>query len=137
MAANLLAFIQFDDNTPDDRTPFTNEPNLWSLEWDYGLWGCKDYAFIGAISGVRSKDGKPPLIPLRGCPVSFRPPRRELQDEPFVGFLTHSEVVRCLQYHSIPSEALHPSVQNLMAVLVLLSKSYGDERVRLVFSIVE
>lgn len=137
MAANILAFIQFDDNTPRDEPAFTNDPSLWSLEWDYGLWGCKDYDFIGAISGVRNQSGKEPLIPLRGCPPGNAPVLKKLEDEPFVGFLSYSEILRCLEHHNLHIDRLHRSIQNVLAVLALLSNRYGDERVRLVFEIQE
>lgn len=68
MADNLIAFIQIDDNTPADQPAFSNEASTWNLEADYGLWGCKDYDFIGAISGVRSRSGGAPLIEPRGLP---------------------------------------------------------------------
>jgi hypothetical protein len=135
MAANILALIQFDDNTSESEPPFKNEASLWNLESDYGLWGCKDYGFIGAISGVRNQSGKEPLIPLRGWPGSGQPAFRELQDEPFVGFLSYSEIILCLKHHDLSVDGVHRSIQNVLDVLHILSRRYGDERVRLVFAI--
>ena len=136
MAANIIAFIQFDDNGPvEGQAPFTNEPSLWSLEWDYGLWGCKDYDFIGAISGIRNASGKAPLIALRGCPSGNSDVLMKLQDEPFVGYLSYSEIIRCLEHHDLSVDRLHRSIQMVLAVLSMLSQKYGDERVRLVFEI--
>ena len=102
MAANILAFIQFDDNTPKGEPPFTNEPNVWSLEYDYTLWGCKDYRFIAAKSGLRNETARKPLIPLRGLARAGSPLFQKLVDEPFVGFLTYSEIIRCLEHHESP-----------------------------------
>lgn len=133
MATNIIAFIQFDDNSPRGEAPFTNAPSLWSLEWDIGLWGCKDYNFMGAVSGVRNQRNKEPLIPLRGCPPGNERQFENLKDEPFVGFLSHEEVLRCLGHHDLSVDKLHPSVQNVLKVLALLSDRYGDDRVRLVF----
>jgi hypothetical protein len=136
MAANILAFIQFDDNSPVDAPPFTNDASWWNLKDDYGLWGCKDYDFIAAISGLRNKKGLPPLIPLRGCPA--KPPHalKEYDDEP-IGFLTRSEILRCLAHCNLPVERLNTSIQIVLAVLQILANKYGDDRVRLVFAIIE
>jgi hypothetical protein len=135
MGANIYAFIQFDDNTPQGETPFTNEPSLWNLEGDLGLWGCKDYDFIGAISGVRNQSGKNPLISLRGYPPGNSTALKDLGGEPFVGFLSYSEILKCLEYHSVLIDQLHRSVQNVLCALSMLSERYGDDRVRLVFRI--
>jgi hypothetical protein len=135
MGANIYAFIQFDDNTPQGGIPFTNEPSLWNLEWDLGLWGCKDYDFIGAISGIRNQSDKSPLIPLRGCPTGSSTTLKDLHGEPFVRFLSYSEILRCLEHHNILLDHLHRSVQNVLCALSMLSERYGDDRVRLVFRI--
>ena len=90
MAASILAFIQIDDNTPHGEPPFSCDASVWSLEWDIGLYGCKDYRFIAAISGIRSETGKLPMFALRGAPASNVPIIKELEDEPLVGWLTHS-----------------------------------------------
>lgn len=135
MGANIYALIQFDDNTPHGGTPFTNEPSLWNLESDLGFWGCKDYGFIAAISGLRIQPGQKPLIPLRGCPAGNLTALKDFRDEPFVGFLSYSEILQCLEYHNVLLNRLHRSVQNVLCALSMLSERYGDDRVRLVFKI--
>jgi hypothetical protein len=135
MAANLLAFIQFDDNTPRGEPPFSCEPSVWSLEWDLGLYGCKDYRFIAAISGVRNESEKAPLFPLRGPPSSSVPSIKELKDEPLVGWLTYPEILASLDHLDVSVNELHSSVLNVLGALKLLKDKYGDERVRLLFAI--
>lgn len=135
MAANILAFIQFDDNTPRDEPPFSCEASAWSLEWDLRFYGCKDYRFIAAISGIRNESGKTPLIPLRGAPPSAVPGIKELKDEPLVGWLTHCEILACLNHLDVPIKDLHSSVVTVLGAMQILKERYGDERVRLVFSI--
>ncbi len=135
MAANILAFIQFDDNTPPEEPPFSCDPSVWSLEWDIGLYGCKDYRFIAAISGIRNESGKSPLFPLRGPPASNVPSIKELKNEPLVGWLTYSEILASLEHFGLSVSEVHPSVSNVLATMKLLKDKYGDERVRLVFCI--
>ena len=135
MAANILAFIQFDDNSPLGDPPFSCEGSVWSMEWDLGLWGCKDYHFIAAISGVRNEGEVAPLIPLRGAPKSAAPGILSLKDEPFVGWLTHSEILSCLNHFKIIVSALDQSVLNVLTAMKFLKDRYGDERVRFVFAI--
>ena len=135
MAASILAFIQFDDNTPTGNPPFSCEASTWSLEWDLGLYGCKDYRFIAAISGVRNESGNPSLIPLRGAPTSSVRGIQELKGEPLVGWLTHSEILASLAHHAVPLKELHTSVLNVLATLESLKGKYGDDRVRLVFCV--
>ena len=135
MAANFLGFIQFDDNTPPDETPFSCEASVWSMEWDIGLYGCKDYGFIAAISGVRKENKKAPLIPLRGAPNSAAPGIKELQGEPLTGWLNYSEIVSCLEHFGVSANELAPSVLNVLGAMKLLKDRYGDNRVRLVFAI--
>jgi hypothetical protein len=135
MAANILAFIQFDDNTPRSQAPFSCDPRVWSLEWDLGLNGCKDYPFIAAISGVRNETGKSPLFPLRGAPCSRVARISELKGEPLTGWLTHSEILASLNHFGVSLNDLHSSVSNVLEAMQLLKAKYGDDRVRLVFSI--
>ena len=135
MGADIIAYIVFDDNTPRDEEPFTNEPSMWSLAGDHGLAGCKDYRFIAAISGIRNETGKSPLIRLRGVPKSENPIIRELIGDPSVGWLTSSELSACLAHFGIEVNSLHSAVQNVLKVLEFLAAKYGDHRVRLIFSI--
>lgn len=135
MGADLLAFIEFDNSSV--VVPFTGNSNWWNFVGDIRLVGCKDYAFIGAISGVRNKSDKPPLIPLRGCPPN--PPRelKPFEDDPFVGYLSLVEVLQALKHHNISTESLDDSIKNLLEVLKVLTRHCGDERVRLVFAILD
>lgn len=135
MAANIIAFIQFDDNTPRTDAPFSCDPSVWSMEWDLGLYGCKDYRFVAAISGVRNEGEKTSLFPLRGSPNSGVPGIKELKDEPLTGWLTHSEILASLDHLGISVNELHSSVLNVLGAMKLLKDKYGDNRVRLVFSI--
>lgn len=135
MGASILAFIQFDDNTPDGERPFSCEPSTWNLEGDIGLFGCKDYGFIAAISGVRIESGKTPLIPLRGFPPAIGLGLERIKGESLVGWLTHSEILSCLGHLKIAPSNLHDSVKNLLEALKLLKEKYSDARVRLVFAI--
>jgi hypothetical protein len=135
MAASILAFIQFDDNTPKGEHPFSCEPSTWSLEWDIGFYGCKDYRFIAAISGMRAERGKKPLIPLRGFPPTFGPGLELIKDEPLAGWLTHSEILSCLDHFDIAQSDLHDSVLNVLQAMKQLKEKYGNDRVRLVFAI--
>ena len=89
------------------------------------------------ISGIRNENNKLPLIPLRGCPKSDSRIINKIRDEPFVGFLSYSEILRCLEHHDLPVDRVHRSIQNVLAVLSMLSDRYGDDRVRLVFEIQE
>ena len=137
MSANILGFIQFDDNSPIDQAAFTNDPSWWSFEGDDRLWGCKDYGFIAAISGIRNESGIPPFIALRGCPNNPPAALKEYHDDPFVGYLTRSEILNCLTHHHLSQEALHHSIQIVLAAMQILADRYGDERVRFVFAIID
>jgi hypothetical protein len=76
-----------------------------------------------------------PLIPLRGCPDLNIPLYEKYKDEDLAGYLSYSEILRCLEHHQIRVSELCPSVQNVLCALRILVERYGDERVLLIFVI--
>jgi hypothetical protein len=135
MSRSVLAVIEFDDNTPPNEPAFTNEGSIWSLQEDWGLLGCKDYKFMGAISGIQDSTHKGPLIPLRGLPRNAAQSVKQLQDELITGWLTYNEIIASLEHHSVKVETLDPAVLRVLDVMRLLGAKLSEDRVRLVFAI--
>ncbi len=135
MSRSVLAVIELDDNTPAHSPPFSNEGSIWSLQEDWGLLGCKDYRFMGAISGIRDQTGKGPLVPLRGLPRSSALSVKSMKVELVTGWLTLPEILACLEHHSVTVDMLHPAVLRVIEVMNLLACRLGESRVRLVFAV--
>ena len=108
MGADITAFLQIDDNTRPDDTPFTNDPSTWDLSHDYGLGSGKHYEFYAAICGVRNQSGISPLFPCRGLPATgLRDLHQHIAaDDPNVSWLTLSEIRQALQHMKIGVETL-------------------------------
>lgn len=137
MGAHILAYIQFDDSTSPEEKPFSQDPSVWDLTNDYALSTCKDYRFISAISGIRNDSDKQPLIPFRGLPAIRRGlSKLELEDD-ISGWLTHSEILSCLAHFGVLETELDPAVADVLAAMRILINRYGDQRVRLVFAIMD
>jgi len=139
MGADIKAFIQIDDNTPRDQPPFTNDPSTWDLRWDLGLYGCKDYRFFAAISGLRNDGAIQPLFPRRGLPPTGNSfdPVLALQDEhdSYVSWLTLTEVRSALEHMGIRYESLSNHVLRVLECMVTLERLHGQDRVRLVYAV--
>jgi hypothetical protein len=137
MGADITAFIQIDDNTPQDEAPFTNHPSTWDLSHDSGLAAGKHYEFYAAISGVRNQSGREPLYACRGLPPSgCETPKslKELEGDFNVGWLTLSEIHAALQHMGV-ADKLAPSVLLLLRTMACAEEMFGKDRVRLVFQI--
>ena len=132
---NIYAFIEFDSSSKGLGNPFEVASNVWDLTEDLSLWGCKDMLFITAISGVGSCGQNPPLVDLRGLPENTNRAFERIRHDDFVGWLFLSEILACLDHQNVDQSQLANPVVVLLRTLHVLATIYGDERVRLVFSV--
>lgn len=139
MGADVTAFIQIDDNTPQGEPPFTNDSSTWDLSEDFGLSSGKHYGFYAAICGVRNESGIPHLFPCRGLPPgSSRHMRAHIDaDDPNVSWLTLSEIYQALAHMKISPETLDQSVQLVLRTMQAAEDFYGRDRSRLVFRVLD
>ena len=140
MGADIKAFIQIDDNTPSDQPPFMNDPSTWDLSGDLGLYGCKDYAFYAAISGLRNESDIEPLFPRRDLPETKNQsdPIYSLLDDiddTFVSWLTLSEIREALTHMRVEYNKLSRHVVRVLECMETLERLHGGDRVRLVFGV--
>ncbi len=137
MGADITAFLQIDDNSRSDESPFTNDPSTWDLSRDYGLASGKHYEFYAAICGVRNQSGMTPLYPCRGLPpTGTRDLLQHIEpDDPNVSWLTLAEVLQALRHMRIEIGALRKPVQMLLRTMQTAEELYGQDRVRLVLQI--
>lgn len=133
----MTAFLQVDDNTPPTSPAFTNDPSTWDLSKDCGLAAGKHYEFFAAIAGIRNESGISPLFPCRGLPpTGGRDLRPKLDaDDPWVSWLTLSEIRQALCHMQIETGKLKRPVQMLLRTMQTAEDVYGLDRVRLVFQI--
>jgi len=136
MSAEIIAYIQFDDNSSKDEQPFSNHPSTWDLSQDFKLAGEKDYTFYAAICGVRNESGISPLFPCRGLPpTGWNKVQWFDGDDPNVSWLTLSEIHLALQHMRVEVESLGVGMKLLLRTMKLGEEFYGLDRVRLVFCV--
>lgn len=140
MGASISAFLQIDDNTPEDDLPFTSAPSTWDLTSDIGLSEGKHYEFYAAICGVRNTSEKQPLFPCRGLPpTGCDSPKnlKELDDDFNVSWLTLPEIHSALSHMDVKIESLRPSVRLVLGAMEVAVNLFGEDRVRLVFQVTD
>jgi hypothetical protein len=138
MGANIVAYIQFDDNSSKNALPFTNHPSTWDLSRDFKLAGERDYAFYAAICGVRDESGISPLFPCRGLPPNGWDKVQWFDsDDSNVSWLTLSEIHQALQHMKVEVKSLGVAVQLVLKTMQLGEDFYGRDRVRLVFCVLD
>lgn len=139
MAASILSVIQFDDCESNTESGFCDGSSVWDLTEDFGLFGCKDYRFISAISGFRSQSNSGVMFPLRGLPMELLEAIRAKFEghETQSGWLNLDEIIEALQHQSVAMTELSPPVRNVLSAMRLLSSEYCGTRVRLIFAILD
>ncbi len=140
MGADILAYLHIDDNSGSEQQPFTSAPSTWDLSGDVGLFGCKDYKFFAAISGIRNDSNCEPLIKPRGLPPTenqFDPINklRDELDDSEVGWLTLSEIEAALEHMSVDRKLLSLHVSRVLECMSTLESLLGVDHVRLVFAV--
>jgi hypothetical protein len=136
VGTDFNAFIEY-DYSEDASEPFTTE-DIASVSWDK-LFLDKGYAFIGAISSIRSSN--PPLIQPRGLPPTlsiaarsyFRNQSGSINGVS-PGWLYLDELKSCLTHASISMQSLDPEYQVLLTIMEALELKFGHHRTRLVFT---
>ena len=105
MGVTFTVYVAIDDNTPDCKAPFSNDPSVWSMEWDYGLVSCGDRKLFAALGFDINHEYPPPLVPLRGVDDAVRLPSviaESLRGEEFTTWLNADELIRSVA-HGGPS----------------------------------
>jgi hypothetical protein len=148
VGTDIVAFIEFDEDWLDWerwgkargeelRQPFAGGNSIQSLTHGGSLYtGSKDHLFFGAIAGVRNQTGRPPLYPLRGSPTSLSwRVTRAIHDTGYewAGWLTLSEINAALDHHGVDRDRVSDEILNLLDVMEILERRYGESRVRLLF----
>jgi hypothetical protein len=98
----------------------------------------KEYDFFAAISGVRSRFNRPPLIPPRGMPARLSSPARwYFQDfgDDVAGWLHLSEIERCISHIGASPFYMDIDIEIALELMGRLVARFSDPHVRLVFNI--
>lgn len=137
MSRQLHLFILYDDNTPSEKPPFTNDCSTWDLRQDYNLSSGLDNWFIEDVLGCTSGSPRPECVARKGIPpVHHRSAVLEIADDEIVGWIGLAEIDRVLSGDDCRGRSVGSATSLLLSILRLLGDQFGADRVRVVFSVV-
>ncbi len=149
MGSEMTAFIEYDEEYADQLfllrvrrvplndvkelpLPFAPGSSIVSLTVQEGLYtGSKDYAFFGAVSGVRNRTGIEPLHSPRGLPlvlsmhVNWAVKSDAFDGLSGIGWLTLEEINAALDHQAVNRDFLSNETLAIMDVMGALEKRFG------------
>lgn len=142
MPYNAELFIEF----PNDALLYgrTEPHRTIEVAWQEDYIHCVrmqteyDVPFFIAISGFKDRRDRPPVIEPRGFPPNHSPEVDEYkrkEDGIIVGWLTFTELVRCMNERDVVYEELWELSKIAFDIMAMLAESMGGDSVRLVYDI--
>jgi hypothetical protein len=134
MPPTPIVVLEIDDNTPPDLPPFTNDVSMWNCQHDLNL------ATRTASETFRALLERSGNSEYRGYPVRVARATVELFDgyvDPSeVTWLTGAEVAAVRDCFPSGDTEVERSLRMLQETVEVAGRSFGLDRVRLVFALV-
>jgi hypothetical protein len=142
MGATMTGIIEWTHDAQcaaDDPQMTLGEPR-WDDDHLHGILfnTDKEYDFFAAVSGVRSRFSKPPLIPPRGVPSDLSWPAQEYfrtRGDSLAGWLHLSEIERCIRHMEVQPFYTGFEIDVALELMARLVGRLSDPHVRLVFNV--